>query len=170
MNPALKADRVRAAYGQTTAPIDVEAVARAADIDLVTYALNDATSGLIVKGKDGRVTIGVNAGHHSNRRRFTIAHELGHFFLHNGGERMFVDMRDHRASLGTDRREIDANRFAASLLIPETLLREELEGVAVGVGDMGRIAALASMFQVSNQAMQLRLSSLDLLFDDSDDG
>lgn len=174
-NPTYKADKVRAKHGIDSVahlPVDVEQIAEDEGIDVVLHVLDDNTSGLIVKSKDGRVTIGVNADHHPNRRRFTVAHELGHFFLHNGGERMFVDKRDHRASLGIDKREIEANRFAAALLMPEELVRECLaeEGVGfIDAFDEEGLRRLAARFQVSQQAITLRLKVLGLLYDGSEE-
>ena len=78
--------------------------------------------------------IGVNSHHHVNRRRFTVAHELGHLILHRKAlaGRVHVDrrfpvlMRDSAAASGLDPREIEANQFAAELLMPTPLLLAEI--------------------------------------------
>lgn len=169
MNPSAKAEKVRLAHGQSGPKINVEAIAEAEGIAVVSRALDENTSGLIVKGADGTVTIGVNSAHHPNRRRFTIAHELGHYYLHNGGARMFVDKRDWRASAGVDRREIEANRFAAALLMPEPLLRAAVGSrILDAFENEAELSDLADRFGVSRQAITLRLKNLDLLFDASD--
>jgi hypothetical protein len=50
------------------------------------------------------------------RQRFTVAHELGHFFMH---KKPIVDRaRVLRRSLQWDRKELEANVFAAELLTP----------------------------------------------------
>lgn len=167
MNPAIQADRLREAHNANSLPIDVHRIARAEGISIVEYALDDATSGLIVKAPSGTVTIGVNAGHATTRKRFTVAHELGHFKMHNGGAEMFVDKRDRRAALGIDKREIEANRFAAALLMPESLLYARLGGDLVNASDSEKLQALAAEFDVSLHAMMIRLSVLNLIFDDA---
>lgn len=167
MNPALRADRLREAHNAHSLPVDVYGIARAEGIAVLEYALDDATSGLIVKAPDGTVTIGVNIAHAKTRRRFTVAHELGHFKMHNGGAEMFVDKRDRRAALGIDKREIEANRFAAALLMPEPLLYKMLGGDLVNASDASRLQELAEDCAVSLHAMMLRLSALNLLFDDA---
>ncbi len=65
------------------------------------------------------------------RQRFTIAHELGHFFLHRASSTVFVDaapifFRDESSSNGSQREEIEANAFAAELLMPEDAIRQRL--------------------------------------------
>ena len=94
------------------------------------------------------------------------AHELGHYVLHSqGSDRLFVDaapqvyLRDPAASQGTDSDEIEANRFAASLLMPKTLLRQMVGEGVTPITDLD-IYRLALRFEVSDQAMTLRLGSL----------
>jgi len=108
------------------------------------------------------MTIYVNAheAHRSpGRARFTIAHELGHWYLHAAdaeGEtfQRFCRDTDLRAQ---GQQEGEANRFAASLLMPEELLGEQ------AVAAHFNIALLAKRFDVSLSAMQLRLRTLNLL-------
>jgi hypothetical protein len=107
-------------------------------------------------------TIYVNA--HEARRspgraRFTVAHELGHWFLHAvnaEGEsfQRFCRDPDMRAKV---RQEGEANHFAACLLMPEELL---VKHAAV---THFNIALLAKRFDVSLPAMQWRLRTLELL-------
>ena len=59
------------------------------------------------------------------RRRFTIAHEIGHHLLHSDGATVMCRPIDVGQADDTNRaREREANRFAAELLMPEALLRE----------------------------------------------
>src|SRR5687768_8886599 len=96
----------------TEPPINVEQIANGQKITIRKAPLGDV-SGLIFREGD-QVIIGVNEDHHKNRRRFTIAHELGHFFLHSK-KPLFVDKvfpvmrRDHISSEAIDKDEIEAN-------------------------------------------------------------
>ncbi|MGH3265723.1 MAG: ImmA/IrrE family metallo-endopeptidase [Trebonia sp.] len=73
------------------------------------------------------------------RRRFTIAHELGHYFLHVS-ETLHVDraahfrLRSQLSSEGIDVTEIQANRFAASLMMPDEMILKDMkaEGTCIG--------------------------------------
>lgn len=86
------------------------------------------------------------------RDRFTIAHELGHYFLHSlVGEKPIEINRE-----GSGRVEWEANWFAAGFLMPEEKFREVWRETS------GRIPALASRFNVSTQAVQIRAKVLGL--------
>lgn len=87
------------------------------------------------------------------RHRFTIAHELGHYFLHSQqGKLPMVAGRD-----GTNRRvEWEANWFAAAFLMPEPAFR-------AGADMYGRNPLrLAGQFLVSVEAAKVRLQTLGL--------
>jgi uncharacterized protein DUF955 len=102
------------------------------------------------------------------RRRFTIAHEVGHLLLHVSSSREAfydrpADIRE--VDDGTTgaavpelrRREREANVFARELLMPETLLNEQAHATGFN------LPALAGRFEVSVPAMRLRLRLLKLL-------
>lgn len=149
-----------------TVPINVEEVAQKLGAEVVYGDLEDDISGFLLREK-GVMTIAVNKLHHPNRQRFTIAHECGHLHLHGEqGDRLWVDKaystifyRDASSSSGDKLAEIQANQFAAGLLMPEVLLTEQLP---LELSDVD-IFRLALRFQVSEQAMTLRLVSLGVL-------
>lgn len=87
------------------------------------------------------------------RHRFTIAHELGHYFLHSRqGKIPLVAGRD-----GTSRRvEWEANWFAAAFLMPEAAFRE---AARIHENDPLR---LAGQFLVSLEAAMVRLETLGI--------
>ena len=77
-------------------------------------------------GKNG----GLNSAHHIHHQRFMIAHEIGHFVLHEG--KMYVDtptvrFRDSVSGLAIDNEEIESNGFAAELLMPRKVLEKSLK-------------------------------------------
>jgi Zn-dependent peptidase ImmA (M78 family) len=84
----------------------------------------------------------------SVRQRFTIAHELGHLMLHPLGE-MY---RDCLSARGTDPKEVEANAYAAELLIPGWMLRAYVQATI-------DVAKLAKVFDVSERVMAIRLQS-----------
>jgi Zn-dependent peptidase ImmA (M78 family) len=147
-----------------SAPVDVQTVAESLGAKVVFDDLEGDVSGFLLREK-GVSTIAINKQHHPNRQRFTLAHECGHLFLHaKEGDRLWLDktlfFRDNSKS-GDQFSEIQANQFAAGLLMPEFLLRESLgETGPVSESDVLR---LALKFQVSERAMAVRLVSLRLL-------
>ena len=109
--------------------------------------------------------IGVNSLHHSNRQRFTIAHECGHLRLHKGRQsyvdRSFrINRRDEVSSQATDAEEIEANRFAAELLMPYRMIKEDLRTRRPDIEDEDELRELADRYGVSLQALTLRIRSV----------
>lgn len=151
-------------YGLMSAPVDLESVAKRLGAQVVYDDLEDDVSGFLLREK-GASTIAINKQHHPNRQRFTLAHECGHLFLHaQEGDRLWLDktlfFRDGSKS-GDHLSEIQANQFAAGLLMPEELLKASL-GESGPVSDVD-VVRLALRCQVSERAMTVRLISLGLL-------
>lgn len=161
--------RILQSAGITAPPVDVEGLARELGATVLKDDLDPEVSGLLYRRPDSTV-IAVNRDHAGTRRRFTIAHELGHLRLHDGRPlivdhvvRARVNLRDHRSSLATNREEIEANRFAATLLMPPDFVHAQMHGVLKKrLGELGTIDALAKKFGVSTQAMEIRLTNLGL--------
>ena len=108
----------------------------------------------------------VNGSHVEVRRRFSVAHEIGHLELHEGRPiivdhlvRGRVNMRDERSSLATSREEIEANGFAAALLMPADWIAADIEG-SLGVAVGKTVESLARRYNVSTQAVEYRLVNL----------
>ena len=111
------------------------------------------------------MVIGVNRDQATVRQRFTIAHELGHLLLHEYS-RVHVDrgfrvrLRSGLSSEGTDRDEMEANRFAAELLMPIEFLQADLEKREFDLADDSEFQTLAKRYGVSTQALAIRLNGL----------
>lgn len=150
-------------------PIPVEQIARLCGAHLRYAPYEGDLSGILYR-EDGKIIIGINSLHSKTRQRFTIAHEIGHLKLHKESE-LFVDRsfihRDQLSSQATDRREIEANNFAAELLMPAEMLQSDwLERGANPVYDYENdeyIHRLAKHYKVSLQAMIFRLINLKLI-------
>lgn len=117
----------------------------------VRYAQQDES--LQVRA-DGRFTIFIPHFTSSRRDRFTIAHELGHYFLHYLYPKRQGEIWFGRG--GTDRAETEANVFASTLLMPADDFRRAYREVG---GDIWKLAAL---FDVSPKAAEVRASVLGL--------
>jgi Zn-dependent peptidase ImmA (M78 family) len=151
-------------------PVPVEAVAHACNAVISYQPFNGDLSGMLYR--DGRRSvIGVNSNHAAVRQRFTIAHELGHLLLH-GGHDIWVDrlvrinLRDAESSNATNLEEIQANAFAAELLMPrDIVIREVLNQVENHqFHDTRQLGMqLSHRFHVSVSAMQYRLINLGIL-------
>ncbi len=161
-----------AKYKVREAPVPVEKIAEKEGVFVLRRKLSEDDmnfSGLLLR-EAGRVLIVVNERDAPSRQRFTIAHELGHYFLGHGSllhvdHSVFPAMvmfRDHRAGAGVDENEIEANAFAAELLMPQAFLEQDiLEADVRNIEDL--IEKLASDYEVSVQAMTIRLTNLGYL-------
>ncbi len=133
-------------------PVSLRDVVSALNLELVGKTREPFTSEAALEPLgDGRAIVPNGAGD-SGRRRFTIAHEIGHFVLHQEG------CRPERGGADAAGRveEGEADAFAAELLMPERLVRE---AVRTHGPDATR---LAERFEVSRKAMQARLRHLGM--------
>ena len=147
-------------------PVDLVALLKKLGISLNVSPL-ESMSGFAYQ-KDGRKVIGVNQGDGAHRQRFTIAHELGHMLLHANSDVLFdrkndfVYFRDGHSSTGQNVREVEANAFAAELLMPSSDLRDRISKIG-GVdlmADEHNVKKLAKHYEVSFMAMSVRIDSL----------
>lgn len=124
-----------------------------ADIHLKYESMDIDKSGSLSK-EDGKWIICVNKDHNIKRQRFTLAHELGHYFLHKEKNINFVDTTFFRSN-DTTSIEYIANEFAARLLMPENIVRKLIDNEQIK-----NIGMLAEKFDVSSAAMKYRVLSL----------
>lgn len=140
----------------TNVPIPVDTITNKLDIE-IKYEdnLDNETSGYI-KFDNNQWTIGVNAKHHANRQRFTIAHELGHYMLHKQHIMKEGIMKDSILFRKGEKNnlEIAANNFASNLLIPEEEFERKING------GMTSIDELSKHFEVSSLAIRYRAKKL----------
>ena len=140
--------------GIAALPLDVSAVATALGIDVQYSALNDDLSGILRLNSDNaRWEMTVNSTYSPNRRRYTIAHELGHFCLHRYAVTEFKDRIFFRAT-PSNPMEWEANEFAGTILMPEHDFRRLINEGVTSVDD------LAERFAVSSLALRIRAKQL----------
>lgn len=156
--------------GVTGPPVDPVRIAKALGISVVNVdPPEESVSGFLIREdpESRRPIIGINRHHHPLRRRFTVAHELGHYLLDHEGDwhvdNLQMSRRDERASAGEHAPEIEANQFAAALLMPRLWLAKDLEGQPLDLRHEDELIELAQRYRVSTQAMTYRLVNLDLL-------
>jgi Zn-dependent peptidase ImmA (M78 family) len=154
-------------HGLDSIPVNPLTIARREGIAVnnATF-VDDSIAGMIAR-RGNEVTLLVNQGDPPYRKRFTIAHELGHHFLHLADDGEFVDgegdlFRQPKGDPGNwtpeQSEEYLANMFATALLMPEDAVRVTWE-------DSRSLERMARRFNVSEQAMGVRLDQLGLLDD-----
>jgi Zn-dependent peptidase ImmA (M78 family) len=147
----------------SSAPIDPEWIAKQREIEIHADDRfpTDCFGALVRAGNHFFIMVSsacFTAGH----RRFTIAHELGHFHL-DGHIDALVPGQAPALSFGanfTNRKdpfEVEADAFASELLMPTALAKAVIDGQAPG---LGAVRALANTFIVSMSAAAVRLATL----------
>lgn len=147
-------------------PVPIEKIAKSLGAKLRFSPMDDELSGFVYI-KDGVPIIGVNSLHHPNRQRFTLAHEVAHLQLHRDyiTSEVHVDKafsetilkRNGASASGTERLEIEANQFAAALLMPSFILEELLDDSPIDIEDEDSLGDWAHQFSVSKAALQYRI-------------
>ena len=153
----------------TEAPIPVQDIIDKLGI-MVSYAASKDYSGILVRGEGGQILMGLNSDESFVRQRFTMAHELGHYFLDHSksafvDNKVMVNHRDCAENKKThDKTEIDANYFAACLLMPKDSVEENFKQIAKNkIFLEDHLGVLAEKYEVSKEAMKYRLINLDLI-------
>lgn len=137
----------------TRAPIEVEKVASAIGLKVEYYPFPDEISGLLKKELG---VIGINSTQNERRQRFTLAHEIGHYVL---GHEIIrgSDLVDGANTDTSSPNEREANYFASVLLMPGDFVRKEVKKKL-------KIRPLSNLFEVSEQAMTIRMLELRIIF------
>ena len=135
-------------------PVPGEKLARARRLDVIDGPLEGALARLARVGRGG--TIRLSDRHdHPGQRRFSLAHELGHFELAHDHA---IDLCEASDFAATDKLgEVEANAFAAELLLPETALRRRCE---VSPVTLEHVVEIANEYGTSPVATAIRFVEL----------
>lgn len=167
------ANQLLVSAGVISAPVIPARIAMYLDIPVEYDDFSDDLSGALIR-KDNSSVIAINKNHSATRQSFTLAHELGHFCCNHKGD-VFVDKvsinrRNATSSMAVDIQEIQANQFAASLLMPILFLMPSFFAVSSREKNRSKIISkLAIKFAVSKKAMEYRLVNLALISPPDDD-
>jgi Zn-dependent peptidase ImmA (M78 family) len=143
---------------QRTPPVDLDSIARDLGIKVYRRAFGQTIAGQLTRdritGGSSGFSIWLNSQDRPNRQRFTFAHELAHYILHRDLiDTGIVDDTMYRSDL-SNFYEVQANRLAADILMPIRLVK----ALRIKEPDPVRLAGL---FQVSPEAMKIRLNGID---------
>ncbi len=149
-------------YASLLPPFDVVGFGKELGLEIKESNQLPAKVSGFIKETDNQVSICVNQLDSLNRKRFTIAHELGHYFLHS--DKLKSGIIDGVDTLNRDGRadpiEYEANKFAADLLMPEELFRE------LWSQENSSITSMSGIFSVSESAIAIRAKTLGLAQED----
>jgi len=161
-----EANNILTQHNLMKVPVDPVALANKLGIKVKNAVFSDDNiSGLIAK-RGTSITLLVNQNDPPTRKKFTIAHELGHHFLHlMSQEGEFVDRIENvdflreefldETSSPERKKEVEANYFAAALLMPRPLFEKAIE-------ISHDQESLARMFNVSLTAVENRMNTFNI--------
>jgi len=139
-------------------PVRVGALAKALGLEVKSATLSSGISGEIRPSDTAKSGFKIRVNRHEvkTRQRFTIAHEIAHFLLHQDYIGSGIsDTVLYRSSLSS-RIEAEANRLAADIVMPVKLIREDMRKFDYSV-DEASAEELAELYEVSKQAMKVRI-------------
>lgn len=143
-------------------PIPLKQLAEAAGIKDIQEKDDLNFEGIIVI-RDGSGVIGLKKNSYDPRKNFTLAHELGHYFIPThrvfrknfecGKDKIkYISSQNNVALSAEDKIEQEANEFAAALLVPMPEYRNERKKLGAGT-DVNYLISLAEKFDVSKAMM-----------------
>jgi len=153
------ARRVLASHGILRPPVPVDEIAEKEGFS-VKYLKGESNnfSGLLHRDLKA---IGINADHPEVRQRFSLAHELGHYYLEHPQEEESIGFSDEQQEWRIC--EAEANEFAGELLVPRDLLKGELKKLREQAGLEEKVQALIVIFSVSREVLVIQLTKHGLL-------
>ncbi|MDQ3076915.1 MAG: ImmA/IrrE family metallo-endopeptidase [bacterium] len=147
------------ALGKETGYVDVVRVANDLNIAVLAAPFEDSFNAQISFTPENGYELLVNENHPIGRQRFSIAHELGHFILHNTE---IVELGKLNRD-GDSIMEEEADALAAEILMPKELIEDYIrnENEDTEVISKSLIEKIADKFKVSRVVAIIRLRELD---------
>lgn len=141
-----------------TTPIPVDEIAKKEGFS-VKYLQGESNSFSGILHRDLKA-IGINADHPKVRQRFSIAHELGHFYLQHPQEEESLGIDDDSEEWRIC--ESEANEFAGELLVPRDILKMECSKLKNKTLEE-KVQSLLLSFTVSREVLIIQLTKYNLL-------
>lgn len=143
-------------YVDSPEDIDLEVIAFEAGLKVRDRPMTGCEASLVGYGDRGIVT--VTTGTSPERRRFSIAHEIGHWEQHRG--QSFACRVDERALDKAEKsKEREADDYASSLMMPTGMFKEAISARKGGVS-LAVVGDLGSTFKASFPAAAIRFAEL----------
>ena len=158
-----KVNELRKQYSLDKVPVDLTKLLKKENIKVIERDFakfeNDVKKKIssMLYIDNGSKLIFVDESDNPRRKNFTVAHELGHYYLHGGKEASSEVLVSFRGD--SNQRETEANKFAAELLLPDDKVEMEYK-----LAMFPTVSYLADKFNVSDQAMSIKLEQMGLSY------
>lgn len=135
-------------------PIDPYFICDYFNVDILKDYLDDAEAFLIIRNGIKRIILNDSNIKYETRRRFTISHELGHYFIPWHSNFYKCNKNDISLFSSSDHIENEANEFASELLIPSKYIKTDILKYEITIEN---IKKLSNKYKVSLSAMSIKL-------------
>lgn len=154
----LRAQKILVDFSIYNPPVPIEEIVHKLGIK-VSFAPSKDYSGMLIRKKE-QTLMGINSDEPETRKRFSIAHELGHFLF----SKKSVSV-DYRISEYVEKPEEEkqADLFAASILMPRRWVSRDFERISKNAITQIDLTGLAKKYKVSPDAMKYRLANIGLI-------
>jgi len=158
---AANRERLRLCLGDQPIPNLRQVLQNDVGLRVFCTGMPSGVAGMYAYVADLGYCILINSKHPSERQRFTLAHEYGHFLRNR--HRPGIDYLSWPRRKPKD--EVFADAFASSFLMPESGVRRHFVDIATSTGDfqVADLCRLSNLYGTSVQAMTLRLQRLGLI-------
>jgi len=140
-------EKIAEEFGFTQFPVGPRAIAKARDITLQAKPADvQGVSGAIIFADDSATIIYSTEYNNEGFENFSIAHELGHWFLPGHPEEIIKSGGAHMSRANFTQNtsiELEADHFASGLLLPSGLTRKLLSNNQIGLDGILNLAATA---------------------------
>ena len=158
-----KGERVAKQFGGNTLPVDLSAIADKHNVRIEPKNnSSEGVSGMLLRHGN---SFGIMYSTHIQNegfQRFSIAHELGHYFLEGHVDHILPDTGSiHKSSAGFvsgDSYEMEADHFASGLLMPDDLIQSIIQKTLPGLSTVKKIAEACNTSLVSSAIRYASLS------------
>ncbi len=127
--------------------VDIEEIIKNLGIRIYRYEFSKTGISGLFTWEQGKPVICVNSMHSRERQRFTMAHELYHYYR-NLKDKNVLRMS---TSVSATVEERQANKFAALVLMPEDKVKTSRSR---------SVRTMARAFRVSEEAMEIRVKEI----------
>jgi hypothetical protein len=145
MRACLQGEDVIREHGICTFPVEPIDIARDLDIEVVAKQAGEGVSGMLLRVGNSYGIVYAPRIDNPSAERFSIAHELGHYFLPGHIHAVLSDSDVHVSHAGFssgDRYELEADHFAAALLMPRQMFSAALRRAGDGIAAIEQLARI----------------------------
>ena len=124
--------------------------------------LNNSIAKILIRGQQAIISVASNC-HNEHRKRFSIAHELGHYVLHRDIQSLFEDSEESIVHCYNNSGiEKEADQFAAEYLMPQDIFKKHVLESVQQSPNFFLVRELSDKFNVSLSAAAIRLLSMNV--------